>query len=158
MQYPPRKWPGAILAGLLVLGGAVLNPSPAAAHAHDDGYVYVDDNTAGTNTVAAFTRAADGTLTPVPGSPFNAGGAGTGGGLASQGAIQVSSDGRYVIAVEAGSNQISVLRIEHDGTLDLVPRGVVSSGGAAPVSVAERDGLCTWPTPAPAARTTPDSG
>jgi 6-phosphogluconolactonase (cycloisomerase 2 family) len=103
--------------------------------------VYVNDNTVGNNTVAAFVRDADGSLTPVAGSPFPAGGAGAGSGLASQGAIQVTSDGRYVLAVDAGSNQISVLRIERGGALDLVSDGVISSGGVKPVSVAEHDGL-----------------
>ena len=70
-----------------------------------------------------------------PGAPAS------GGGLASQGAIQVSSDGRYVLAVDAGSNQISVLRIHPDGRLELVRGGPVSSDGSEPVSVAEHDGL-----------------
>ena len=100
------------------------------------GHVYLDDNTAGTNTIGAFARHADGSLTPLAGSPFVAGGAGTGAGLASQGAIQTSSDGRYLIAADAGSNQISVLRISSNGSLELVPGGVVSSGGPTPVSVA----------------------
>ena len=41
-----------------------------------------------------------------------------------------------MIAVDAGSNQISVLRIEPGGALSLVRDGVVSSGGALPVSIA----------------------
>ena len=69
-------------------------------------------------------------------SPFAAGGAGTGAGLASQGALQISPDGRFVVAVDAGSNQISVLRVHRDGSLRLVPGGVVSSGGVLPVSIA----------------------
>jgi 6-phosphogluconolactonase (cycloisomerase 2 family) len=105
------------------------------------GHVYVDDNTAGTNTIGAFDRHADGTLTPETGSPFTTGGAGTGTGLASQGAIQISADGRFLIAADAGSNQISVLRIEPDGSLSLVRHGVVSSGGVLPVSVAVHGGL-----------------
>ncbi len=100
------------------------------------GHVYVNDNTAGTNTIGAFDRHADGTLTPQAGSPFAAGGAGTGAGLASQGALQISPDGRFLIAADAGSNQISVLRIDDDGSLRLVHDGVVSSGGVLPVSVA----------------------
>ncbi|HEX5296458.1 MAG TPA: beta-propeller fold lactonase family protein [Streptosporangiaceae bacterium] len=96
------------------------------------GHVYVDDNTAGVNTIGAFDRHADGTLTPEPGFPFAAGGAG----LASQGALQVSPDGRFLIAADAGSNQVSVLRIVRDGSLRLVRGGVVSSGGVLPVSVA----------------------
>jgi 6-phosphogluconolactonase (cycloisomerase 2 family) len=38
--------------------------------------------------------------------------------------------------VDAGSNQVSVLRIRHDGALSLVHDGAVSSGGVTPVSVA----------------------
>ena len=141
MHHLPRTWPRSILAGLLVLVCAAITPAVAAARSSHDGFVYVDDNTAGTNTVAAFARRDDGSLTPVAGSPFSAGGAGTGAGLASQGAIQVTSDGRFVIAVDAGSNQISVLRIERDGELEPVRDGVVSSGGVEPVSVGEHDGL-----------------
>jgi 6-phosphogluconolactonase (cycloisomerase 2 family) len=98
--------------------------------------VYVNDNTAGTNTIGAFDRHADGTLTPEAGSPFAAGGAGTGAGLASQGALQISPDGRFLIAADAGSNQVSVLRVKPGGSLMLVAHGVVSSGGVLPVSVA----------------------
>src|SRR6202008_599586 len=74
------------------------------------GHAYVDDNTAGENTIAGFDRHADGSLTPITGSPFRAGGARSGVGLASQGALQLASDGRYLLAVDAASNQISVLR------------------------------------------------
>jgi 6-phosphogluconolactonase (cycloisomerase 2 family) len=118
-----------------VPAGAAANPSAAVGH------VYVNDNTAGTNTIAAFDRHADGSLSPVPGSPFAAGGAGTGKGLASQGAIQLSSDGRYLVAVDAGSSEISVLKIKQDGGLMLPPNGVTSSGGLTPVSVAVHDDL-----------------
>jgi 6-phosphogluconolactonase len=141
MQYQPRNWRRTIAAVLLAFGAAVAAPAAAAAHSSRGEFVYVNDNTAGTNTVAAFVRHRDGGLTPVPGSPFDAGGAGSGTGLASQGAIQVSSDGRYVLAADAGSNQISVLRIGRDGRLELVPGGVVPSGGTQPVSIAEHDGL-----------------
>ena len=58
-----------------------------------------------------------------------------------RGALQVTNDGRFLIAVDAGSNQLSVLRINFDGSLQLVPNGVVSSDGPTPVSVAEHDGL-----------------
>jgi 6-phosphogluconolactonase (cycloisomerase 2 family) len=140
MHHLPRKFPRTILAGLASLFGAAAIPAVAAASpSHHSGYVYVNDNTAGQNTIAAFARQADGTLTALPGSPFGAGGAGRGSGLASQGAIQVTSDGRYVIAVDAGSNQLSVLRIRHDGGLKLV--SVTSSDGLTPVSVTEHNGL-----------------
>ena len=140
MLHLLRKWPRAMLAGLVGLGAAGALPSvAAAAPRHHAGYVYVDDNTTGVNTIAGFRQRADGTLVPLPGSPFLAGGAGTGSGLASQGAIQVSSDRHYVLAVDARSNQISILRIRRHGGLRLVD--VASSGGVTPVSVTEHDGL-----------------
>jgi 6-phosphogluconolactonase len=98
------------------------------------GHAYVDDNTAGLNTVAAFDRHADGSLTPLAGSPFAIGGAGSGDGLGSQGAIQATADGRYLVAVDAGSSQLSVLRVHRDGTPTLVGHPV-SSGGVRPVSL-----------------------
>jgi 6-phosphogluconolactonase len=129
----------ALLAVLAAAAAAAAVPASASAAAHKSlvvGHVYVDDNTAGANTIGAFDRHADGTLTPEAGSPFAAGGAGTGAGLASQGALQVTPDGQFLIAADAGSNQISVLRILPGGALRLAPGGVVSSGGILPVSVA----------------------
>jgi 6-phosphogluconolactonase len=123
--------PFALLA--VGLAGPAVGSASADSPAHVAGHVYVNDNTAGTNTIAAFDRHADGSLTPVDGSPFPAGGAGAGKGLASQGAVQVTDNGRYLLAVDAGSNQVSVLRIEHDGSLRLV--SVAPSGGALPDSV-----------------------
>ncbi|MGZ4121256.1 MAG: beta-propeller fold lactonase family protein, partial [Actinomycetota bacterium] len=138
MHYLPRKFPRTVLSSVVALLGAGALPAVAAAHpSHRSGYVYVDDNAAGPNTIAGFARRADGSLAPLPGSPFHDGGVGTGSALASQGAVQISSDGRYLLAVDAGSNQISVLRLRHHGGLKLV--SVAPSGGVKPVSVAEHD-------------------
>jgi 6-phosphogluconolactonase len=128
------------------LGASAASATPVAAFTPGNfspviGHVYLDDNTAGTNTISGFDRHLDGSLTPLADSPFTAGGAGTGAGLASQGAIQVSSDGRFLLAVDAGSNQVSVLQIKPDGGLKLVPTGVVSSGGVTPVSIAVHSDL-----------------
>ncbi len=123
--------PFALLAA--GLAGPAVGSASADSPARVAGHVYINDNTAGTNTIAAFDRHADGSLTPVDGSPFPAGGAGSGKGLASQGAVQVTDNGRYLLAVDPGSNQVSALRIEHDGSLRLV--SVASSGGALPDSV-----------------------
>ena len=110
------KLPHLVIPLALALAGATA--TSAAAHEgrefghHESpvvGHAYVNDNTAVSNTVAGFDRHADGSLTPISGSPFPVGGAGLGAGLPSQGAIQLSSDGRYLLAVDAGSNQISVL-------------------------------------------------
>jgi 6-phosphogluconolactonase (cycloisomerase 2 family) len=120
----------------LALAGPAVGSASADNQSHGvAGHVFVDDNTAATNTIAGFARAADGSLTPLPASPFSAGGAGLGKGLGSQGAIQSTDGGRYLLAVDAGSDQISVLRIEHAGSLALVG-SPVSSGGVRPVSIA----------------------
>jgi 6-phosphogluconolactonase (cycloisomerase 2 family) len=127
-------------SAVLALLGAAATAAPAAASASPVvGHVYVNDNTAPVNTIAAFDRHADGTLTPESGSPFTTGGTGTGAGIGSQGALQV--DGRYLLAVDPGSNQISVLRIRRSGGLRLVHDGVVGSGGSQPVSIAVHGGL-----------------
>jgi 6-phosphogluconolactonase len=138
-----RRWlaaGGSLLAATIGLLGATAGAS-ASTGARVVGYTYIDGNTATANTIDAFARHADGSLTPLPGSPFAAGGAGLGTGLASQGAIQATPDGRYLLAVDAGSNQISVLRVTSGGVP--VPAGrPVSSGGVQPVSIAiSRSGL-----------------
>jgi len=119
----------------LIVAGLVVTPTAASATDPVVGRVYVNDNTAGTNTIGGFDQHSDGSLTALAGSPFSAGGAGTGTIVGSQGAIQVASHGRYVLAVDAGSNQISVLAVGADGSLSLVG-SPVSSGGIEPVSVA----------------------
>jgi 6-phosphogluconolactonase len=122
---------------LLTVMAAVVGVGAADASAENVvGHVYVNDNTAGTNTIAAFDRHADGTLTPMPGSPFATGGAGTGTSTGSQGSLQITRLGHYLLAADAGSNQISVLRIRPDGGLVNVSGRTVASGGVEPVSIA----------------------
>jgi 6-phosphogluconolactonase len=116
------------------LGGG-LSLSVSAEDGVPAGHVFVNDNTAGANTIAAFDRHADGSLTTIAGSPFAAGGRGTGTIVGSQGALQLTADGRYLLAVDAGSNQISVLRVRRDGSLRAVG-SPVWSGGIEPVSIA----------------------
>jgi 6-phosphogluconolactonase len=112
---------GSVLAASISLLGAATAASASTASTSTAstspvvGYTYIDGNTATSNTIDGFARHADGSVTPLPGSPFPAGGAGLGTGLASQGAIQATPDGRYLLAVDAGSNQISVLRITAGG-------------------------------------------
>jgi 6-phosphogluconolactonase (cycloisomerase 2 family) len=146
MRFLTLRRTGPLLVGLAAAGIAAGVAAPSTASASTGaspvvGHVYVNDNTAGTNTIGAFDRHADGTLSAETGSPFAAGGAGTGAGLASQGALQISADGRFLIATDAGSNQISVLGIKHDGSLRRVSGGVVASGGVLPVSVTVHDDL-----------------
>jgi 6-phosphogluconolactonase len=132
-----HKWlaaGGTLLAATFGLFGAATAAS-ASTGSPVTGYTYIDGNTTTVNTIDGYARHADGSVTPLPGSPFAAGGAGLGTGLASQGAIQVTPDGRYLLAVDAGSNQISVLRLTAGGVPVLAGQPV-SSGGVKPVSVA----------------------
>jgi len=116
---------------------------PKAKNLHA-GAVYVLTNQA-SNTVAAFRRNANGRLTPA--GEFPTGGAGnptpqppdpTTDPLASQGALVITHGNRFLIAVNAGSNQISVLQIKKN-ELQLVD--VVDSGGIRPISLALHDHL-----------------
>jgi len=115
-------------------------PQPRNLHA---GAVYVLTNQV-LNTVTVFNRASNGTLTSV--GEFSTGGAGDPVAqpqdpptdpLASQGAL-VLAQNQFLFAVNAGSNQISVLKILNDG-LDLV--GVFDSGGVRPISLTVHDNL-----------------
>jgi 6-phosphogluconolactonase len=116
----------AILAPLSLTGIGVAAAAPGVA-----GTVYILGNSSSGNTVLAFDRAADGTLQAT--GEFAAGGLGTGAGLGGEGALVLSDNGRWLFAVDAGSNQISVFAVRPDG-LQLV--GVADSGGETPTSLA----------------------
>ncbi len=129
------------VAVVLVAAVSVILAGAASASSRVVGHVYINDNTAGVNTVAGYDRHADGTLTAISGSPFAVGGAGTGHATASQGSLQLTRNGRFLLVVDAGSNQISVLRINPDGSLRIADGGPVSSNGANPVSIAVSNDL-----------------
>ena len=126
------------LAAILTIAAAA---SAAASPTTVVGHVYVNDNTSPVNTIAAFDRHADGTLTPVPGSPFATGGAGTGSAIGSQGALQTARHGRYLLAVDAGSDQISVLRIQRRRVAAPGARRSRRLRRIKPVSIAVHDRL-----------------
>ena len=104
---------------------------------HDDTTaVFTLGNASGPNSVLAFRRAGDGTLTPA--GETLTGGVGSGAGLGSQGALVLAKGGRYLLAVNPGSNDISSFAVR-GSKLEL--RSRVSSGGLAPISIAESWGL-----------------
>lgn len=97
--------------------------------------VYVQSNEGETNRVFEFRRGDDGQLS----DPVSVASGGRGDDvphLTSQGSVVLSSDGRLLVT-NAGSHDISVLTVAGE------PRvvAVVPSGGPAPKSIAERDGL-----------------
>jgi len=99
-------------------------------YGHQGGFVYTMSN-AKVNAILAFSRSDDGRLYQV--ASVATGGAGTGTEIASNGALALSKDGRWLFAVNAGDNTLSLLQRTYTG-LKLVNR--VSSGGPLPVSVA----------------------
>jgi 6-phosphogluconolactonase (cycloisomerase 2 family) len=109
---------------------AQIEASAAAMPADAPGAVYALVNQASGNAVAVFNRAADGSLA-WQGSVATGGG-GTGSGLGSQGAIALSDDGRWLFAVNAGSNDVSAFRVTAGG---LAPASRVPSGGVQPISL-----------------------
>ena len=123
-----------LMAGLGLLA-ALLSfsvPVTVAAHDFDDaGTVYTMTNSAAGNAVLAYARAADGSLS-LRGT-FPTGGLGTGAGLGSQGAVTLSADGRWLAAVDAGSNDVALFAVGPKGDLRLADS--VASGGLGPISV-----------------------
>ena len=99
--------------------------------------VYVQTNDATSNEVLAFERVEDGRLAPL--GRFATGGRGTGmPHLPSQSSIVLSADGDHLLVVSAGSDEVSLFAVLHDG-LHLVDH--VASGGVMPTSVAVRGDL-----------------
>jgi 6-phosphogluconolactonase len=110
----------ALVAALAWTGLAAATPSA--------GNAYTQTNDPAGNRVQVFLRAPDGALTAA--RSFPTGGQGTGGGLGNQGAVVRS--GRWLLAVNAGSDELSLFRARRHG---LVLTDVVGSGGDMPVSV-----------------------
>ena len=97
------------------------------------GAVYTMTNDPNGNQVVIFNRDANGLLAKT--GPVSTNGIGTGGELdplGSQGSLVLSQDKKWLLAVNAGSNELSVFRVQPDG-LDFVNK--VDSGGVFPVSL-----------------------
>jgi len=108
-----------------------LGPMLSASGGGMAGNVYTMTNASSGNAVLAYDRAADGTLAPA--GSFSTGGNGSGGGLGNQGGLVISGNGRWLLAVNAGSNTIAAFRVHGNGSL--VRTSTVPSGGMQPISV-----------------------
>lgn len=114
---------------LLILTG--LSATPVNAQA-SPGAVYIMTNNPASNGVIVYTRAPDGSL--AWSGDFATNGLGASGLTGSnQGGLVLSQNGRTLLVVNAGSNDISAFRVNHDG-LTLTDK--VDSNGAMPVSLA----------------------
>ncbi len=95
------------------------------------GTVYTIDNASPTNHVLYFSRSWDGSLSF--GGSVSTGDSGTGATLHPQGAVVLTADGNFLLAVNAGSNSISVFRVLRNGTPVLC--STTSSHGDVPISL-----------------------
>ncbi len=106
-------------------------------NSHTAAAVYVQTNDATSNEVLAFERLDGGRLAPF--GRFATGGRGSGmPHLPSQSSIVLDDDGRRLLVVNAGSDELSLFAISGDG-LRLTDR--VPTGGTIPTSVAIRGEL-----------------
>jgi len=126
----------AMPAATVLAAPAFASPAASAGDSGNAGAVFVQtDNTAG-NAVAAYHRAPDGTLTLAGTYPTGGLGGILSGSvvdhLASQGSLTYDDEHGLLLAVNAGSDTVSVFRVFGD-RLEL--RQVIWSGGAFPVSV-----------------------
>lgn len=108
----------------------------ASASASGNGGVFTLTNSPSGNAVAVYSRDATGGLHFENFVPT--GGLGSGAGLGSQGALTLTDNGRWLLAVNAGSNDVSTFAVGPKG-LKLVDR--VASGGTLPISVTVHDSV-----------------
>ena len=156
-----RKRTGLVASGAMLAATAGLFGTAASASASTTsastaspvvGYTYLDGNTAVSNTIDAFARHADGSVSPVGSGTFAAGGAGLGdisayhdnflGQLSPIGNspfadnqtapcwVEISHDGRFLFTVNTGSGSISSYAINPDGSLTLLGSTTIRGGGA----------------------------
>jgi 6-phosphogluconolactonase len=93
------------------------------------GHVYVQTNSAAGNAVVSFARAANGALTYE--ETVSTGGLGISAGLGSQASLAITADGDHLLAVNAGSDNVSIFDITSGG-LELADKQRV---GDRPVSL-----------------------
>ncbi|MBR8840366.1 MAG: hypothetical protein DSM106950_41875, partial [Stigonema ocellatum SAG 48.90 = DSM 106950] len=127
-------------AAAVFMGGFLIQSADAYRYRPPaTGIVYTETNipTEDGNTILAFRRDDDGNLTPLPTSPWTAGGTGiaSAGGITDQNVI-VNPEHTRLFAVNAGSNTIAVFDInQKDGSLSPVKGSPFPSGGVNPVSL-----------------------
>jgi 6-phosphogluconolactonase len=87
------------------------------------------------NTLSAFSAAVDGSLSPVPGSPFATGGNGGGGSVFASNRITTAVVKNFLFAGNGGSDNVSAFSIDPvTGVLTSVPGSPFATGGVAGLS------------------------
>src|ERR1700720_3712670 len=127
---------------MVALATSLASPTRSSAqdeHSKGAGAVFVMTNAADRNEIISYKRAADGSLQQ--GQRFATGGRGSGGNndpLESQGSLTLSENHSLLVAVNAGSGNVSVFSV-HGSQLSLVDKAI--SGGSEPNAVAQHGNL-----------------
>lgn len=125
----------------VALAAAIISPAwmadrPLLAHGPMLGAVYTMSNATSGNAILTFLRLPDGRL--LRAGSTATGGNGTGAGLGNQGGVVLTNNEKWLLAVNAGSDTVSVFEV---GALSLRRRDVESSGGMQPISIATHRNL-----------------
>ena len=128
--------------GIVSVGPPVMTTpveTVGAVYVMSNGDGQVDGNVQGPNSVVGYAQADDGTLTFIGEFPTGGSGGDYDGGegldpLISAYAITKTIDNRFVLAVNAGSNTVTSMRINEDYTLSVID--VESTGDIGPNSIA----------------------
>jgi 6-phosphogluconolactonase (cycloisomerase 2 family) len=139
LDVPARRAMAALALASLTLGLVGCEGSDKVQTASN--VLYTESNDPGGNAILAFSRAANGSVTPLAGSPYSTGGNGLGNPTAALGPpdadnqVISSPDHKFLFAVDQGSASIAVMRINSDGTLTAAPGSPFASGGVNPSSL-----------------------
>jgi 6-phosphogluconolactonase (cycloisomerase 2 family) len=125
------------------VAGEMYMARAAGAGMEPAGYVYTLNNDGQQNGVVVLARGANGTLTQISGSPVATGGKGIvvpeGGDFDAQGSVRIH--GRFLFAVNPGSNSVAVFAIGEGGRLTPAPGSPYPSSGVTPLSVSANGDL-----------------
>jgi DNA-binding beta-propeller fold protein YncE len=126
----------SVVPGLVVIGASPSATAAAGEHP-EPGHVYVLNNDlAGPNSITALRRRADGSLALSGTTAIGGRGSLAAFADATQGSLILARDRSLLFAVDAGSDEVSVVRA-HGSTLSL--EGVFASGGPGPISLSYSD-------------------
>ena len=134
------------LGQLAALGSMIAVAAMTGTTRADDtppkGVVYVESNVAASpgNQILGYKRDAKGNLTPLPGSPYSAGGAGISpsfnlGPYDSDSEIITNVDNTRLYATNGGSDTIAAFTFQPDGSLIPLEGSPFPSGGSNPVAM-----------------------
>jgi 6-phosphogluconolactonase (cycloisomerase 2 family) len=118
----------------------LMSATPPSVRAASFIYTETDNSNPGQNAVIGYRQDADGRVTQIGSFKTDGTGLANPQGLLgpddSDKEVIASPDGRFVFAVNQGSNSVAVFRVHHDGALELVHHAAFDSGGTEPVSLA----------------------